>query len=97
MRRQPSSWTSLFAKLGLGRKKRRSSNGNAFNSRFRFEQCEDRRMLATFTVNVAYDANTFSDQDSIVTLREAVFRANQDDADLDLAFAQFGLWFASAA
>jgi hypothetical protein len=35
-------------------------------------------MLATYTVNVDYDAATpFNFSDNVVTLREAVFRANQ--------------------
>lgn len=76
MRRQPRFWTNLFAKLGLSGKKRRSANSNGFNRRLRFEQCEDRRLLATYTVNVDYDVVSWVDTDSDVSLREAVETAN---------------------
>ena len=45
--------------------------------RLRFEACENRRMLATFMVNSLVDTNTFSLTDSEVSLREAIFRAEQ--------------------
>jgi hypothetical protein len=78
MRRQPNSWTNLFAKLGLYSKKRRPANKTGSNRRLRFEQCEDRHMLTPLTVNVDYDVVSWVDTDSEVSLREAVERANID-------------------
>jgi len=40
-------------------------------------------MLAPFTVNVDYDADTFDDQDDVMTLREAVLEAN-DSPDVSI-------------
>ena len=43
-------------------------------------------MLAVFNVNVAYDADTFVDGDGIMTLREAVFEANDNPAHDTILF-----------
>ena len=43
-------------------------------------------MLAVFNVNVAYDADTFVDGDGIMTLREAVFEANDNPAHDSIHF-----------
>ena len=87
MRSQPRSWTSLFTKLGIRRKKRNSRPINGQRRKLRFEQFEDRCMLAAFTVNVDYDVNTFDINDSIVTLREAVDRADATQAPDIINFA----------
>ncbi len=72
MHSQPSSWNSFLTKLGFGRKQRRASRKTTYRRHLRFEQCEDRRMLAVITVNSLLDngdgANT--------TLRKAILQAN---------------------
>lgn len=74
------SWTRLFAKLGISRKWRRSKGVATYGRRLRFEHCENRCMLATFSVNSIQD-NTIPG-DGFTTLREAVVAANQfDDHD----------------
>ena len=86
MRSQPHSWTTLFTKLGMGRKKRNSLPTNGQRRKLCFEQFEDRRMLAAFTVNVAYDTITTDTDNAVITLREAVFRANQTQAHDTILF-----------
>ena len=78
MRSRPRSWNSLLTALGFRPKKQRTAFDRTGPSRLRIEQCEDRRMLATFTVNVTYDQlpADFDNQDGITTLREAIFLAN---------------------
>jgi len=44
-------------------------------------------MLATFTVNVAYDTTTTDLDNTVITLREAIFRANLTQAHDDIIFA----------
>ncbi len=78
MRSHSRSWTVLFSKLGLEKKTRVHSTKRQ-RRKLLFEQCEERCMLTTFMVNAPYDINMFNDTDSIVTLREAVERANFDD------------------
>jgi hypothetical protein len=51
MRRQPSSWSVLLTKLGFVRKNSGIMERGCFGRRLRFEQCEDRRMLAPIVVN----------------------------------------------
>ena len=85
MRSHLTSWTDLLTNLGFTLKKRHSLSAAklSYGRRPQFEQCEDRRMLATYTVNVDYDvAAPFNLNDNIVTLREAIFQANQS-ANLD--------------
>lgn len=73
-------WANLLAKLGIAPKKHRSQSAASYRRKLSFEQCEDRRMLATFTVNSVLDNTTSGD--GLTTLREAVNAANQlDDAD----------------
>ncbi len=70
------SWSTLFAKLGLRRTKRKSRSLTNYRPKLRFEQFEDRRMLAVFTVN---DPGDFIDSNpNVTTLREAIDIANQD-------------------
>lgn len=58
MRSQVNSWTLLLTKLGFTRKNRCSPSAAnlSYGRKLRFEHCEDRRLLATYTVNVDYDA-----------------------------------------
>jgi hypothetical protein len=85
MRSQPYSWTRLLAKLGFAWRKLRSGSGIGFRRTLRFEQCEDRRMLATIMVANANDAivNTPA---AIGTLRQAIFDA---DLTIDLDTIEF--------
>ncbi len=78
MSRQLHSLTNMLKRLGIIRKPKQARVLKGFNRRLWYEQCEDRRMLTTFMVNVDYDASApFNLTDNIVTLREAIFRANQ--------------------
>ena len=77
MRSYLNSWSTVLAKLGYRRKRTHVCRSTNHGRKLRFEQCEDRRMLATFTVNSIIDPSTFSLTDSEVSLREAVFRANE--------------------
>ncbi len=87
MRKQPHFWTTLFTKLGIRRKNQRTRLGSGYQRKLRFEQCEDRRMLATFNVNVAFDTEQVDLDNTVVTLREAVFRANLDGNHDTIHFA----------
>ena len=89
MRSHPTTWTTLRTKLGFTRKKSNTHSGrkNTGNRKLRYEQCEDRLLLTTFTVNDIGDTDTFDFTDNIVTLREATVQANQindqDTIDFD--------------
>ena len=84
MRTQARSWRTLFSKLGFSCKKGSYCKApfSIGSRKLRFENFESRQMLTTFTVNVDYDTNTFDEFDSVVTLREAIFEAN-DTPGLD--------------
>jgi hypothetical protein len=87
MRRQPSSWTTLFAKLGFARRTRRLISGSRFHRKLRVEQCEDRRMLAPFLVTNTGDGFVNSPGDQPGTLRQAVFDAQLSlEADDTITF-----------
>ena len=73
MRCQPHSWKNILAKSAFTRKKQKNSSKTGFSRALRFEQCEDRRMLATLTVNSLLD-NTIGG-DGLLTLREAIIQA----------------------
>lgn len=75
MRSFSTSWTSVLAKLGFRRKFNCARRANC-QKRLRFEQCEDRRLLAVITVSSDQD-NTIVD--GVITLREIVNFANADD------------------
>jgi hypothetical protein len=51
MRTHRNTWLTLIAKLGFTRKKQRVANRDNFKRYLRFEQCEDRRVLAPIIVN----------------------------------------------
>lgn len=69
-------WTSLLTnRLAKGKRRKRRA-GSTFSRRLAAEPLEDRRMLATLTVNTD-DDDTTSD-DGFVTLREAIIAANND-------------------
>jgi len=76
MRSQPSSWTNLLTILGFTRKMRPSRTQTRYRRKLRFEQVENRCMLATFVVTNDGDApeNTPA---AVGTLRQAMFDANQ--------------------
>ncbi len=79
MGRGIQSWMTLLAKSGTTKQKSQSRTRirHTRGRKLRFENCEDRRMLATFTVNVDYDATApFDFTDNDVSLREAIERAN---------------------
>lgn len=68
MHRFPIAWKAILNKLGLPRKHSRARRA-IYHRKLRFDQFEDRRMLAVFTVNSNLD-NTISD--GLTTLREAI-------------------------
>jgi hypothetical protein len=71
MRRPVYNWNSFFAKLGLSRNgSPRARHRSIGSRRLRIEPLEDRRVLATLTVNVATD--THINTDGNLTLREAI-------------------------
>lgn len=73
MRSLPRSWGVLFAKLGFTRRNSRFKSASGIHRKLRFEQCEDRRMLATFTVTNTGDGVVNGPGDQPGTLRQAVF------------------------
>jgi len=77
MHNDSPSWASiLFAKLGISSKEHRKLSSCSNNRKLRFEHCEDRRMLATITVN---DPGDFIDANpNVTTLREGTDEANAD-------------------
>lgn len=79
MRSLPSSWDALLTKLGIKQKITKRKHTRQFNRKLRIEQCEDRRMLAVFTVSETYDAIVTSSGDAPGTLRQAIFDANDTD------------------
>ena len=85
MRSHPQSWTALLAKLGFSRKKRRSQSTPNYGRKLRFEQCEDRRMLAAITVDSPFDV--IDANDNVTTLREAIIEANQFSNEDTINFA----------
>jgi len=83
MRCHPFSWTHVLTKLGFTAMKQPCRARNGYCRTLHFEQFEHRRMLATFTVNSLIDPSVFSDADTDVSLREAIFRAeNTPGADI---------------
>ncbi len=78
-------WMTILSKLRLSPKLPRGVSSKKPHRTLRFEQCEDRRMLATFTVNNPGD---FIDSDpNVTTLREAIAIANSDDDQNIIHFA----------
>jgi hypothetical protein len=76
MRSNPFSWRRLLTVLGFaGDKYSRRKRAN-YRRRPRFEQCEDRRLLATFTVMNDDDAQIGTPA-AVGTLRQAIFDADQ--------------------
>ena len=67
MRSYLSTWSSILTKLGFTRKKSRlhSSGRNVCTRKLHFEQCEDRLLLTTFTVNNIGDTNAFDLNDNV--------------------------------
>lgn len=87
MRSQPHSWHCILRRFGLtGRKFRRRTKIGYYRPLF-FEQCENRRMLTEFTVNSLIDTDVFNDTDSVVTLREAISRANASPGEDTITFS----------
>ncbi len=88
MRHLSNSWTRVLRKFGITHKRFNSRLSRKY-SQFRklcFEHCEDRRLLAVFTVTNSNDAveNTPA---AIGTLRQAVFDANFIDDQDTIVFA----------
>ncbi len=77
MGRGIQSWMTLLAKSGTTKQKAQSRTRirHARGRKLRFENCEERSMLATFTVNSELDNIA---ADGLTTLREAILVANQD-------------------
>jgi hypothetical protein len=73
MRSRFSSWNETITKLGFKRKLRKNKAKNSFARRLHAEGLEDRRMLATYTVDSLSDVTA---NDGFTTLREAVIAAN---------------------
>ena len=73
MRNLPTLLKSFFP----GSKKSSTrSHSNGFR-KLHFENFEECCLLTTFNVNVDYDTDQIDNDNTIVTLREAVFRANE--------------------
>ena len=71
---------TLLAKFGFSRTQTRSKlSSHGYNRKLRIEQCEDRRMLAAFSVTNTSDAVVTSPGDAPGTLRQAIFDANDAD------------------
>jgi hypothetical protein len=84
MRSQSSSLIRLLRKkLEFARTMRNRFTTSGYRRNLRFEQCEDRCMLATFMVTNNTDApeNTPA---AVGTLRQAIFNANQSQAASDM-------------
>ena len=73
MRSRSNSWNNTLTKLGFKRKRRKNSGKNNFARRLHAEGLEERRMLATYTVDSLSDVTA---ADGFTTLREAVTAAN---------------------
>lgn len=85
MRSLPTSWTSLLTRLGFKRTKRSTYSHAHCRRKLYFEQVEDRRMLAMFTVN---DPGDFIDSNpNVTTLREAINAANALDGPDTIDFS----------
>ena len=69
-----SAWNTFVTTFGFNRKQKYSRSRDNYGRRLRFEQCEDRRLLAVLTVTTPLD-NTIGG-DGLLTLREAVDAAN---------------------
>ena len=78
----PSSWVRLLMRLGFIRENRKLNARSSHRRNLHFEQCEDRCMLATFSVANHSDAivNTPA---AVGTLRQAIFDASQSQDALD--------------
>jgi hypothetical protein len=97
MRSFPVGWSTMLAKLGLTRQKRRNAVRNQCRTSLRLEQLEDRRMLAPVTVGNNLDivnGNVSSIAALIATpgadgisLREAITAANADSTGDTITFA----------
>lgn len=85
MRNLPYSWTTLLTKRGFRRKKRRTSHSLSYGRKFRFETCEDRRMLATYVVN--HPGDFVDSNPNVTTLREAINAANSNTNPDAITFA----------
>ena len=73
MHRLSNALSMIFAKLGFCRTSSRSKPSfRGCYRKLQIEQCEDRRMLATFTVTKAYDGEVDSSGDAPGTLRQAI-------------------------
>lgn len=74
MRILPSGWIDTLTKLDFKSKRKSSkSTHGALHRPLRFETLDDRRMLATITVNTLIDIDSATD--GVTTLREAVVAA----------------------
>jgi hypothetical protein len=55
MHSHPSDWKTFLTKLGFVRTSRRTARKPNYSRRLRFEDCEDRRMLAPIVVTSLLD------------------------------------------
>jgi hypothetical protein len=83
MASQPFSWSTLLYRLGLRRQKRRSRPAVRYRRQLRFEQCEDRAMLAPITVTSYLD----NGDGAKLTLREAIEQANANNEADTISFS----------
>jgi hypothetical protein len=69
MRTTPRGWKTLFAKLGVGKRRgRRAGRTLAGERRLRFESLEERRVLAVYTVNTDVDEIDFGGSSTTLSL-----------------------------
>jgi hypothetical protein len=87
MRSSPNTWKTFWARLGFKSKKRSANRRRAYHRTLRFEQCEDRCMLATFMVTNTYDGDVTGPGDQPGTLRQAIFDAEELDGPDIIEFA----------
>jgi hypothetical protein len=75
MRSFSGAWNTLLTKLGFSNRRVRRRRSYNQTRKLHFERCEDRQMLAVFTVNSIGD-NTIGG-DGLTTLREAINEADE--------------------
>lgn len=87
MQSEPNSWTRFLSALSFNRNNRRANHRRAYDRKLRIEQCEDRCMLAIFTVTDPGDGVVTGPGDQPGTLRQAVFDAEELDGADTIQFA----------
>ncbi len=76
MRSRGIAWTTLFTKLGFSTRNQRNGKRRVYGRKLHFEQCEERRVLATIVVTNLGDGFVSGPGDQPGTLRQAIFDAD---------------------